>query len=194
MTETQLFYADIFIRKTPVKTALSIYSRMESNAILVDEYKNCTDAMWQALCQLTSREKAEIRTYLLKEKIFETVDHKIPKDILTEIGEKIQEVGSIANYKELLLQEAATKSQEIKQEKKEEKKLSWPQRHWIIVAFTGAFFASVLTIILELIVLPLKEQKPIKTQTIPAVRDTVYLYRIDTLYIITNTKKKGVKK
>ena len=176
MTEVAYIAADIALLAIPSNVAFSFYGFVGGN-ILTGIHDKYSPERIQEIQQIFISRYGIIRKFLLDEKYIEVVNYSIPQDVLTDKGKKAQELGGHKEYKAW----EAEQVQEAANEKRRQEKLlerTWPERNWKwMLAMSAIIFPVGTGILLEAI----RKEPTHLPQPIQVVRDTVYIYRPDTV-------------
>lgn len=108
MTEAEYILADIVLLKFPVNqpfTTAGLYHH-----ILVGIQDKYSHAIYEEIKYLVVSSNDSTRQFLLREHYIDVVDYRLPKDKLTEKGEKAQKLGGHKQYQEWEAAETKKKS------------------------------------------------------------------------------------
>lgn len=100
LSKAEYILADLIILKCPIKKAFGVVPFMSSGNLLHGKYEQYGEQLYQEIAAITISRSDVVRTFLLKEKYLETIDHTIPRDILSDKGEIAREKGGHIQYKE----------------------------------------------------------------------------------------------
>ena len=158
--------ANEVLLKLPPHRAIAIHTFMSSLDInhIRDKY---SQEIINSIDQAKAVGNSYVRDFLLDYDYLETINHSIPSDKLTPRGMKAKELGGHENY-------LKCEEQERKKKLKEESKIFWPKKNWLLVgllfALAGAVFGGIITYILT------------PKLTVQIVHDTLQIVRRDTIY------------
>jgi len=97
LSNAQLAVANIVLLKFPVKQAVVTPTFMDEH-LLIGYQDQFDPGMFLEIQNLLESRDRAIRTFLLKAKYLETVDHTVPRNILTKKGEKAQGLRGHSQY------------------------------------------------------------------------------------------------
>lgn len=97
MTEAELILADLVLMKLPVGRQLEINGFMGPH-LFEGKQDKIPQRTTEEISKIIALRSDAIRTFLLKEKYITTVNYMIPWDVMTDKGEKAQELGGHEKY------------------------------------------------------------------------------------------------
>jgi hypothetical protein len=167
LTEAELILADLILLKLPVGRQLDVVGFMGSH-LLEGKQDQFPQQILDEINKIIASRRDVIRTFLLKEKYISVVNHMVPWDMITDKGNKAQELDGHSKYKEW-------EQKETDRIKRDQNKINWPQKNWWVILILSTIIFPIITgLILEGRKKPSNQSHP----TIQVVHDTVYIHDI----------------
>lgn len=187
MDKNEAFFimVDEILRTAPMHNQFNLSMNISGN-LLVGKRDGLSEKVNADLDEILKYNTGDIYQWLLDEGYFKIENHSIGYVIMTEKGKEARKAGGHKKYlKQISDQENREKESEIKKDK-EQKKLNWPQKNWWVVMILTAFVSGAVT----KYILPEPQLQTTQPQQVtPTLKDTVYIFRIDTVYRIDTAGK-----
>jgi hypothetical protein len=191
INDDKLIIVDLILRRMPYGEAVTISGGFWSS-LLHDKYQELGDGnYYKAVQVLQDRNYREIKSFLLEQGYIETENHLIPSYKLIDKGKDARDKGGHAAYVKWQNEEAALFEAQVERDRKEQRKINWPQKYWWVVLLIGCVVSVVATILItDAINLGkdyIESKRPIlKTSQQPQLnrpleKDTSHIYKSGTL-------------
>jgi hypothetical protein len=134
MTSEKLIVADLLIKRLQIGHPNTISGGLWYS-LLNDKYDELGDDKFNKANQvLQGGNYGEIINFLVEQDYIEVVNYAIPNYKLTAKGKEARNKGGHNAYVEWQKEQAALAAAEAEQNRKEQKKLNWPQKYWWLIA------------------------------------------------------------
>jgi hypothetical protein len=184
MKKEYMLIADLVLKRLPIGQQANIRAMLSS--IMYEEGSDkYGQETYDKMCEIVKALDGGVRQFMLNEGYLTILAPSVPFDMLSEKGIQAKRLGGHEKYKEWEEGERAKKEKEAN----ELKKITWPQKNWLLLTLATAIIFPLLVEWLRPKLL--KDTNP-QPQIIQAVHDTVYIYdNHNTRLNSTDTFKKG---
>jgi hypothetical protein len=182
VTDDELIVVDLILKRMPYEAAVN-YTGFINNLLIPDHYQELGEEKYNKAVQVlqTIRDR-HIVAFMREQKYIKIVNQSIPSYTLTDRGKEARDKRGHAEFIRWQEEQAAVLAARIEQEKKEQRKINWPQKYWWAIALITLFIGWVSDLGKEYIkarFIPKKESQRTLTMERVLNRDTSVITQKD---------------
>src|SRR5436190_1363964 len=129
ITDDELIVVDLILKRIPYGAAVN-YTGFMNNLLTADQYQELGEEKYnKALQVLQTMRDRHFVSFMREQKYIEIVNQSIPSYTLTDRGKEARDKGGHAKFIKWQEEQAAILAARDEQEKKEQRKINWPQKY-----------------------------------------------------------------